>query len=67
VATFPSTHQVLKAEKTLKGTMEFRLVPVPRQISSDCGLALRFPCEREEEVKGLLAAGGVVVEGWHRI
>ena len=44
IATFHSTHMVLKAEKMLKaaGFAGVRLVPVPSQISSDCGVTVRF-------------------------
>jgi hypothetical protein len=44
IATFHSTHMVLKAEKLLKnaGVGEVRLVPVPSQVSSDCGVTVRF-------------------------
>ena len=44
IATFHSTHMVLKAEKMLKaaGFASVRLVPVPSQVSSDCGVTVRF-------------------------
>jgi hypothetical protein len=46
VAIFHSIHRVLKAEKILKQEQQdFLLIPVPRQLTSDCGLALRFSPE----------------------
>jgi hypothetical protein len=44
IATFHSTHAVLAAEKLLKGEGlgGIRLVPVPSQVSSDCGVTIRF-------------------------
>jgi hypothetical protein len=44
IATFHSTHMVLKAENMLKtaGFAGVRLVPVPSQVSSDCGVTVRF-------------------------
>ena len=44
VATFHSTYSVLKTEKILKdaGLEKVRLVPVPSDISSDCGVTVRF-------------------------
>jgi hypothetical protein len=44
IATFHATHSVLKAEKILKeaGLEQVRLVPVPSQVSSDCGVTVRF-------------------------
>lgn len=51
VAIFHSIHRVLKAEKMLKkASMSFLLIPVPRQLTSDCGLALRFSPEVKEEL-----------------
>lgn len=53
VAIFHSIHRVLKAEKILKqAQQDFLLIPVPRQLTSDCGLALRFSPEVKD---GLLA------------
>ena len=41
IATFPSTHAALKAEQGLKGKVaSIELIPVPRQIHSDCGFCL---------------------------
>jgi len=38
---FDSIHYVLKAEKALKKeNIPCELIPVPREISSDCGMAL---------------------------
>lgn len=74
VATFHSTHSVLKAEKILKdaGLEGVRLVPVPSQVSSDCGVTVRFAAAdaaRAAEVLRPLADDlqGIFVEsagGW---
>ena len=56
VAIFHSIHRVLKAEKILKqADVDFLLIPVPRQLTSDCGLALRFSPETKESLLGILA------------
>lgn len=40
---FPAIHDVLKAEKKLKSEkIEYELVPVPRQLSSDCGVCIKL-------------------------
>ena len=40
VAIFFSIHYVLKAEQLLKaGNIPLDVVPVPREISGDCGMA----------------------------
>ena len=56
VAIFHSIHRVLKAEKILKQqNVDFLLIPVPRQLTSDCGLALRFSPETKDVLLGILA------------
>lgn len=57
VAIFHSIHRVLKAEKILKqAKVDFLLIPVPRQLTSDCGLALRFSPETKGVLLRILAA-----------
>lgn len=47
LAVFNSTHRVLQAEAFLKQlNLPFLLIPAPRALQTDCGLALRF--DRQE-------------------
>lgn len=63
VAIFHSIHRVMKAEKVLKEKgAEVLLIPVPRQLTSDCGLALRFAASDRKKVEGLLEAANLVPE-----
>lgn len=56
VAIFHSIHRVLKAEKVLKAAgVDFMLIPVPRQLTSDCGLALRIAPEHRAAVYAVLS------------
>ena len=59
ILIFRGTHQVLSAEKVLKkGGVPMRLIPVPRRLTSDCGLAIRiFPSDKDRARKALLMAG----------
>ena len=68
VLLFPSIHYVMKAEKLLKGRkFPLDLVPVPREISSDCGVAIEIPLETEKEVRCLIHDHGLTcVECYHR-
>ena len=60
VAIFHSIHKVLKAEKLLKqAKVDFLLIPVPRQLTSDCGLALRFSPEAGDRLLQVLVAEGL--------
>jgi len=66
VILFPSIHFALRAEKLMKqkGILH-KLIPVPRQLSSDCGVCLRIPWEKKEEVLEILAQSAVKVDGVH--
>lgn len=45
----------MKAEKLLKGKgIKIDLIPVPREISSDCGVAIELSADSEEEAVHLL-------------
>ncbi|MBE0503790.1 MAG: DUF3343 domain-containing protein [Desulfuromonadales bacterium] len=60
IAVFHSIHRVMKAEKILKGAgVPIQLIPAPRQISSDCGLALRYTPDDAERVQDLLIEQGL--------
>lgn len=62
--TFATTHFALSAEAALRETtFDFKLVPVPRSISSSCGVALRCSCEEKTAIKEILLQAGVDIEG----
>ena len=55
VVVFHSMHRVMKAEKVLKvAKKKILLIPVPRQLTSDCGLAIRFDKHVYTEVVNVL-------------
>ena len=61
VAIFHSIHRVLRAEQLLKQhRAAFLLIPVPRKLTSDCGLALRIAPEQLPAVFAVLRAAGLL-------
>ncbi len=51
VLLFKSVSYVLKAEKILKqGGLPCKLIPVPKTISSDCGVCLRIEANMKEKI-----------------
>ena len=55
VVLFQSVNSALLAEKLLKKEgIPYKLVPVPRHLSSDCGVCLRFILEHEAQIKQTL-------------
>jgi hypothetical protein len=66
VVTFFGSHHALRAEKLLlAGGQRAVLVPGPREISPNCGVALRFDHQFREKVEEILAAGLVQFEAIH--
>ncbi len=55
ILLFDSTSAALQAEKLLKAQgLPFKIIPVPRHISSDCGVCIRFRAEDEGSVTNSL-------------
>jgi len=65
---FLSVHDVLRAEKLLLAAgIKPRLIPVPKQVSPDCGLAVQAPCPALAEVRRVLAPLASRLKGCYRI
>ncbi len=66
VAIFHSVHRVMKAEKILNARrLDILLVPVPRQLSADCGMAIKYAHECHPQVQQALAEGSLpAAEVW---
>jgi hypothetical protein len=63
VATFHSVSQALRFEKLLQQReLQVKMIPVPRIISSSCGIAARFADEELPRVKALLIKGEAEAE-----
>ena len=56
VITFTSTYGAIYAQKVLKEVAPGLVMPVLREISLGCGIAVRFRPEDLERVKSALAA-----------
>lgn len=68
VIIFHTTSAAFRAEKVLqKAGLECRLIPTPREFSSDCGLAARFEWRSIPEVRHALNAAKVEVAGIHQL
>lgn len=66
VAIFHSIHRVMKAEKVLlQQQVEMTLIPVPRQLSADCGMAIRFSIDLLDHVQSILTGAQLkIAELW---
>jgi hypothetical protein len=63
VAIFNNIHRVMKAEKVLKERrMDIMLIPVPRSLASDCGLAIRYAEIDHQQVFDVLSNADLLPE-----
>ncbi len=61
--TFHATSDAMRAEKCCSGVqIKSRLRPVPRELSSSCGLALEATSVRLEKIKEVLEDNRVEIE-----
>jgi len=68
VVLFHTNSAAMRAEKTLKkSALAIKLIPTPRDLSSDCGIALRFNWDQVEYVETLLDTARVEIAGIHPI
>ncbi len=66
IATFETTHMAILFEKTCrKAGFACRIVPVPRDISTSCGLACRFSAEQEAMIRELASQNAIEVLEYH--
>jgi Protein of unknown function (DUF3343) len=65
--TFFASHYALRAETVLKrGGLSAKLIAGPRDLSPNCGVALRFEYAQRERALGLLEQHRVQIDGMHR-
>ncbi len=63
VFTFVSTHHALKAEQVLKQEkLKSMIIPVPRRVSSLCGLAIRVDKDLRAAAEDVLRAKAVGID-----
>lgn len=63
VVLFYSTSGAIRAEKLTKEEgLKVKLIPVPRHLSSDCGVCLRFESVDADKVRSILGSAQVEFE-----
>jgi hypothetical protein len=68
VILFHTTSSVMRTEKTLlKAGCVIKLVPTPREFSSDCGIAIRFEWDQSERIQTILTANTIDFEAIYRL
>lgn len=68
VVLFYSTAHAIRAEKVLqRAGHQIKMIPTPRKLSSDCGMALRFDRADGDRVAAALEDHKVPFNGIHAI
>ena len=55
IMTFPNTPSVMEAEGVLKERFSVTIMPIPRELTASCGLAVRFLDAQEDAVLSYLS------------
>jgi hypothetical protein len=64
--SFFGSHHAIRAEFVLKRNgFPSQLIPGPKELSPNCGVALRFNFIQREDVLAILAAKRVRIDGVH--
>ena len=65
--TFFASHHAIRAEKTLKEAhLAAKLIPGPKELSPNCGVAVRFSYAEKDQALAVLADRRVQVDDVHR-
>ena len=66
VILFHTNTSAMQAEAVLvRAKQEIKLIPTPRELSSDCGISLRFNWNLKDEVEAHLSQAKVDFAGIH--
>ena len=66
VLLFHSTSYAIRAEKVLhKAGIQSKMIPVPRHLSSDCGVCVRIERADQEAARQALEAAGAEIDDVH--
>jgi len=64
--SFFGSHHAIRADTVLqRGGFASKLIPGPKELSPNCGVAVRFEYARRESVLTILAAKKVQIEDVH--
>ena len=68
VVIFYSTSAAIRAESLAKKVnLKVKLIPVPRNLSSDCGICLQFNNEDKQSIKEILVERKIEYDDIHEI
>ena len=67
IIIFHTTTSAIHSEKVLKKEgFEVKLIPTPRELSSDCGIALKFDWQQSEKIQSILDKSKIEISSIHK-
>ncbi|MBR3640941.1 MAG: DUF3343 domain-containing protein [Oscillibacter sp.] len=68
VVTFATTSAAIAMERACGAAgLAGRLIPVPRELTADCGMAWRAAPEAEAALRALAEREKLETDGWHAV
>jgi hypothetical protein len=67
ILVFATSHAFFLEKHLSQAGIESKMIPVPRQLSSDCGICVRISQNSLPAAKRIVASTGVEIEGIHDI
>ena len=68
VLTFESTHHPISGEKVFKEAgLKFKTIPTPREITSSCGLSIRFNLDDLENIVEKIKETELAIKGVYKL
>ncbi|HLR36267.1 MAG TPA: DUF3343 domain-containing protein [Tissierellales bacterium] len=68
VVTFESTSHAIRGEKSLKEeNIKIKTIPTPREITSSCGLSIRFNLEDLNTIENVIESNKLAISGIYKM
>ncbi|MCR2044383.1 DUF3343 domain-containing protein [Anaerosalibacter massiliensis] len=67
ILTFESTHHAIEGEKLFKSIgLDFKTIPTPREITSSCGLSIKFYLKDINKIKEIINKNKLAIKGIYK-
>lgn len=65
---FETTHMALLFERACREAgLAAKIVPVPRSLSTSCGMACLFPCDQKPRLNEILSSKHIEISGFYEL
>lgn len=67
ILSFESTHRAIFSEKILKAEVEVETIPTPREISSECGISIKFNLKDLKIIINMINKNNLKIDGFYEV